>query len=161
VACPFFVPEKKLENGGWPHPARLPLGGGWTGSCCAPGHQGESLSDEELRDYCNLGYAEGCARLPAERAWDAVRFAIISQRTRDSLADDRISGSRIQLRCVCERNHRPASHATVEFDLAKSRWIQRHADPRVQRLAECYLAECLNRSRNENFGRAASGSAGL
>ena len=29
----------------------------------------------DLREFCNLGYAEGCGRLPQERVWDSVRFA--------------------------------------------------------------------------------------
>jgi hypothetical protein len=75
VACPFFMPVEKLENGAWLHPGRLPLGCGWSGQCTAPGHAGEVPSQEELREFCNLGYAEGCGRLPRERAWDSVRFA--------------------------------------------------------------------------------------
>ena len=31
MACPYFMPVEKLENGTWPHPSRLPLGSGWRG----------------------------------------------------------------------------------------------------------------------------------
>jgi hypothetical protein len=74
VACPFFMPVEKLEDGNWLHASRLPLGCGWTGHCTAPGHENAAPSPEELRDFCNLGYAENCGRLPRERAWDSVRF---------------------------------------------------------------------------------------
>ena len=33
-------------------------------------------TDEELKLFCNLGYASNCSRLPQERACDAVRFGI-------------------------------------------------------------------------------------
>ena len=76
MACPFFMPTSKLEDGGWLHPSRLPLGGGWTGHCSAPGHEGAEPTNQELRELCNLGYAASCPRLPKERAYDAVRFSI-------------------------------------------------------------------------------------
>src|SRR5260370_2007562 len=76
VACPFFMPVEKLENGAWPHPARLPLGCGWSGCCTAPGHEGEVPSAHQLHE-CNLGYALGCGRLPKQRTWDAVRFFVM------------------------------------------------------------------------------------
>ena len=72
MACPFFMPKTRFEDGGWLHPSRLPLGAGWRGECCAPGQQGTEPSNEELRELCNLGYATGCLRLPRERNFDAV-----------------------------------------------------------------------------------------
>ena len=62
--------------------------------------------------FCNLGYAEGCGRLPGERAWDSVRFAVLENREREGKS----AGGRIQIRYVCEREHRPAEHGTLEFD---------------------------------------------
>jgi hypothetical protein len=150
VACPFFMPAEKFENGAWPHPARLPLACGWSGTCTAPGHEGQLPSAEELREFCNLGYAEGCSRLPPDREWDAVRFAVISPRARDTAADDATRGSRIHLRYVCERRHRPAEHGTLEFNLSESLWILRHPDRRVQHMAECFLTEYLNKNRRQN-----------
>jgi hypothetical protein len=96
VACPFFMPTDKLADGGWLHPSRLPLGGGWIGHCSAPGHEGAEPTNQELREFCNLGYAAGCPRLPEERAYDAVRF---------SVAHDR--GAQLMLWFVCESRHRP------------------------------------------------------
>ena len=134
MACPFFMPVERLENGNWMHAGRLPLGSGWSGHCTAPGHEGEAPSQEELREFCNLGYAEGCGRYPRERKWDSVRFA-----ARTVSGAGSASGGQVQIRYVCERGHRPVEHGVLEVDLAGSRWLQRHLDSRVQRMAECFL----------------------
>jgi hypothetical protein len=134
LACPFFMPTSKLEEGGWLHPSRLPLGAGWTGYCCAPGHEGVEPTNQELRELCNLGYAAGCPRLPKERAYDAVRFSI----ARDQVAQ-------LQFSFVCESAHRPAGHGTLEYDVARGEWISSHADRRIQKMAECYLQSYLLR----------------
>jgi hypothetical protein len=110
MACPFFMPTSKLEDGGWLHPSRLPLGGGWIGHCSAPGHEGAEPTNEELRELCNMGYATACPRLPEDRTSDAVRFSIA-----------RDHGARLSL------------------------WISFHADPRIQKMAECYLQSYLLR----------------
>jgi hypothetical protein len=134
VACPFFMPTNKLENGGWLHPSRLPLGAGWSGHCCAPGHEGAEPTEEELRELCNLGYAAGCSRLPKQRDYDAVRF---------SIARDR--GTQLKLWFICEAGHTPADHGMLEYDLALGRWTSPHADARIQKMAECYLQSYLLR----------------
>jgi len=99
------MPAQKLD-GAWLHPARLPLGGGWGGHCSAPGHEGAQPSDEELHEFCNLGYAAKCSRLPSERDCDAVRFSVA-----------RDQGSRLLVWFVCETGHRPAKHGTAEYDV--------------------------------------------
>jgi len=40
---------------------------------------------------------------------------------------------------VCEREHLPAGHGELLYDLTSGSWLQRHDDPRVQRMAECYV----------------------
>jgi len=134
VACPFFMPTSKLEDGGWLHPSRLPLGGGWTGHCSAPGHEGAQPTNEELRELCNLGYAVSCPRLPEQRAYDAVRFSIASDR-----------GPRLMMWFICESGHCPAGHGMLEFDLPLRQWISTHPDARIQKMAECYLQSYLLR----------------
>jgi hypothetical protein len=134
VACPFFMPTSKLEDGGWLHPSRLPLGGGWNGHCSAPGHEGAEPTIEELRELCNLGYAALCPRLPEQRGYDAVRF---------SLARDR--GAQLLFWFVCESGHRPAAYGMLEYDLSLGRWISSHPDARIQKMAECYLQSYLLR----------------
>jgi len=146
VACPFFMPVERLETGTWLHAARLPLGCGWSGHCTAPGHESETPSQEELREFCNLGYAQGCGRLPRERAWDSVRFG----------ARTVGSGGRIQIRYVCERGHRPAEHGVLEFDPVDARWEQQHRDSRVQRMAECFLELYVEKRKRQEVTQAAS-----
>jgi hypothetical protein len=150
VACPFFLPIEKLADAVWLHPARLPLGCGWSGQCTAPDHEGDVPSQEELREFCNLGYAEACGRLPRERPWDSVRFGarIVGEKNH--------GGARIELRYVCERAHRPAEHGTLAFDAAHARCEQPHPDSRVQRLAECFLESYLERMKRRDLERAAS-----
>jgi len=144
VACPFFMPTERLQGGGWQHASRLPLGGGWSGRCTAPGHEGEVPAQEALLEFCNLGYATHCARLPQTRAWDAVRFALtppkevgapVGPQNGNGSSANRV----VQLRYSCERGHLPVEHGSLQFDLSTERWIQKHGDARVQKMAECFL----------------------
>jgi hypothetical protein len=152
VACPFFMPIEKLENGTWLHASRLPLGCGWSGHCTAPGHEGEVPSQEELQEFCNLGYAQGCGRLPEERAWDTVRFTVRSL----SGEGNNATGGCIQVRYVCERAHRPAEHGMLEFDAAGAKWVERHRDRRVQRMAECFVESYIEKRKRPPVIEAAS-----
>lgn len=150
MACPYFMPVERLENGSWPHPARLPLGGGWRGHCTAPGHNGELPSHDILQAFCNLGYADCCSWAPRERAWDAVRFAVsvppgVRVRNEGRNEKNGAPASVIHLRYVCERNHRPVEDGDLEFDLSQSTWVRRHSDPRVQKMAECFLESYLKK----------------
>ena len=150
MACPFFMPIKKLENGAWPHASRLPLGGGWSGYCSAPGYEGEVPERESLEQFCNLGYARGCHRLPPTRAWDAVRFAVAAAETgaefRSNGQETSVARSSIiHLRYVCEREHRPVEHGRLRFDGGGTGWLDRHLDIRLQKMAECFLDSWLNK----------------
>ena len=40
---------------------------------------------------------------------------------------------------VCELGHAPIEHGELTFDLASEAWLKADADPRVLRLATCYL----------------------
>ena len=133
MACPFFMPQHKFENGSWPHPARLPLGAGWTGYCTAPGHEGAVPELSTLESGCNLGYASSCSRRPAERAWDSVRFRVT-----------RTGERRVVVLYSCERDHRPATHGTLEYDITAAMWISSHHDLRIQRMAECFVESHLS-----------------
>jgi len=132
LACPFFMPTQQLMDG-WLHPSRLPLGSGWSGTCCAEPDP-YTPSETELRTFCNLGYAAGCPHLPQERSWDAVRFSVSRDR-----------GSKLQLWFICEAGHRPAAHGQLEYDCELSRWTVPHTDSRVQKMAECYVQSYLSR----------------
>jgi hypothetical protein len=87
-----------------------------------------------MRELCNMGYASGCSRLPAERAFDAVRFSVARER-----------GTELSLVFVCEAGHRPVQHGTLEYDAQLRQWISSHADARIQKMAECYVESYLAR----------------
>ncbi len=101
------------------------------------------MDAQELHS-CNLGYADSCQRRPTVRPWDAVRFALRANALRAALGDGELLG-RIELQYVCERQHRPVEHGTLEFDALALKWLRSHGDPRVQKMAECYLQEHLER----------------
>lgn len=148
MACPYFMPVEKLENGNWPHPARLPLGGGWRGHCTAPGHEGELPPQHILEAFCNLGYATTCCWAPSDRAWDAVRFAVCAPPAADARNANWSPDARVRvlhLRYVCERDHLPVADGHLEFDLEQGAWPRRHEDPRLQKMAECFLESYLKK----------------
>ncbi len=144
MACPYFMPVEKLENGEWLHASRLPLGCGWSGHCTAPGREGEIPGQAELEQFCNLGYAEGCGRLPRERVWDSVRFGA------------RTAGSCVQVCYVCERDHRPVENGSLRFDAVAGRWEERHTDSRVQRMAECFVVSYMAKKKKPEMPCAAA-----
>jgi hypothetical protein len=127
MACPYFMPTAALAEPLWLHPRRLPLGGGFAGYCAAPEHEGELPKQDELRDFCNMGYAARCPRLPQDRRSDSNRFRVTQV------------GAQITISFCSERAHAPVEQATLTFDPAVSRWTQTHADSCVQRQAECAL----------------------
>ena len=157
------MPLAKLEDGAWPHPGRLPLGCGWSGHCTAPGHEGEVPSREALEEFCNLGYAESCGRLPRERVWDAVRFAVSVERpqasgSRHPASDvgEIVPNRVIQVEYVCEFDHRPKDHGKLEFDGLAMQWVRQHSDSRVQKMAECFLETYLVKRKAQAGGGSAS-----
>ena len=143
MACPFFMPVKKLDGGNWLHPYRLPLGGGWHGHCTAPGHEQQVPPQATLEACCNLGYARDCLWAPRECISDAVRFAVISPRQFSPSASPH--GPVLRLQFVCERDHRPLDHGELAFDLTQSIWLRAHNDPRIQRMAECFVTSYLQK----------------
>lgn len=134
MPCPYFIPTERFDDGGFAHPARLPLGAGYRGICGAPGHDGSAPSDEELKSNCNLGYARNCPRLPVERPADAVRFSVL--RDRDG---------QIAIGYVAELNYLPREHGSLQYDSLLKRWLSLHPEERVQALAECFLQSYLEK----------------
>jgi hypothetical protein len=130
-----------MDDGGWVHPARLPLGGGWTGHCTAPQHEGALPDEHQLRECCNLGYANACSFRPSDPQYDSVRFGVIRE-----------SDDRVVLCYAFEKQHQPGEHGTIEFSRT-SGWVHMHPDQRVQKMAECYLDSYLIR---KNTGVAGS-----
>ena len=118
-----------VNDGSWPHPARLPLGAGWSGGCCASAPETATEVDAAyVRDFCNLGYATTCPHLPRTRDWDAVRFSVAG-----------CSAEQITLCYVCELGHAPVEHGTLTYDLSDEVWREAPSDARVLRLASSYL----------------------
>lgn len=134
MACPFFRPAARLEVDLWPHRQRLPLGDGFCGTCQAPGHQGQEPAEQQLKDFCNLGYARQCSWLPQERVADAVRFAVA-----------RDFGSSITLHYVLERDHAPVEHGKLEYQVASATWSCGHAEETIQAMADAYMRAYLTR----------------
>jgi hypothetical protein len=133
VACPFFLPERRLEAD-WPFPQRLPLGAGWSGVCTAPGQEGARPSEDELKSGCNLGYAKSCSRLPADRHADAVRFALGEERE-----------GLLHVRFASELAYLPAAHGELLYEKITATWVKKHDNACVQRMAECYVEMQLAR----------------
>jgi hypothetical protein len=144
VACPFFFPVEKSSAIGWAFPARLPLGAGYCGTCRA-GADAVTPTDTELRDFCNLGYAKGCEKMPQVRSADCVRFALSKD-----------EGTRILLQYVYEREHEPVKHGVVEYDYIAHQWIVPLSDEIVQRQAECFLFSYLERRQSASLSPAKS-----
>jgi hypothetical protein len=118
---------------GWAFPARLPLGAGYCGTCRAGGTEA-TPNETELRDFCNIGYATHCEKMPPNRLADCVRFAVSKD-----------EGAKIAFHFVYEREHEPVRHGVVEYDCVAQAWIVPLTDQIVQRHAECYLAAYLGR----------------
>lgn len=133
MACPYFLPGERRDDLLWPFPSRLPLGAGFGGQCSAPGHEGATPTDDELKNGCNLGYAR-CPRLPEQREADCVRY-IVSLDSRE----------RIVVTWSSERLHAPRRWGFAEFDCAAGQFTQPCPDPRIQKQAECYLDAYLKR----------------
>jgi hypothetical protein len=51
----------------------------------------------------------------------------------------------LTLHYVRERNHLPVEHGDLEYDLAQTTWLRTHSDPRIQRMAECFLDSYLKK----------------
>lgn len=152
MACPYFMPLTRLDSGNWQHPARLPLGCGWSGHCTAPGHEAQVPQQNVIESLCNLGYAGRCEWAPRERAWDAVRFAVKTPiRQENADGEFRSGASTIRLAFVCERDHRPVKHGDLEYDLKDSLWLRRHDDARVQQMAECFLDAYLRKRSTQPY----------
>ena len=136
MACPFFFPTERADDIALPHPARLPLGAAWRGVCQASGEPYTPATHE--LESCNLGYAQTCQRLPKERDYDAIRFGVV-----------RDSSSLISLKYVLEMAHQPAGDGSLEYDRSLGRWYSTYPEPRIQKMAECFLQSYLDRRDRE------------
>lgn len=99
MACPYFKPLRKLDDGEWDPAPRLPLLAAWSGVCVAAFDW--TPPEATQREVCNCGYARGrCERFPANGGPDAVRFSVVEGR----------------LIYVLETDHAPVEHGVIEAD---------------------------------------------
>jgi hypothetical protein len=137
MSCPYFIPTEILAGAQWPHRARLPLGDGYTGHCCATGPH-VTPGEDEVREFCNLGYAlhyeRKCSRCPESRDWDAIRVGVVGE-----------DGTTVRLDYSCERDFTPMEHGVLTYERTTAHWTSTHADPRVQLKAEAYLRVWMQR----------------
>jgi hypothetical protein len=137
MSCPYFIPTEILAGSQWPHRARLPLGEGFAGECCAA-ESHVTPAEDDLRDFCNLGYAlhyeRKCSRCPESREWDAIRVGVVGE-----------DGTTVRLDYSCERDFAPVEHGVLIYDRTAAHWTSTHADPRVQLKAEAYLRVWMER----------------
>jgi len=143
VACPYFFPTEKSSNILWAFPQRLPLGAGFCGLCLAQGTK-STPTETELKEFCNLGYAGKCEKLPADRQTDSVRFSVASL--------EKATKDRLRLHYSCEQNHAPVEHGVLEYDCEAHSWPMPHNNACIQQQAECYVATYLERQKNRVIG---------
>ena len=142
MACPFFVPSRRLEIAGWVRPPRFPLGDPFAGACHAQPAEVVEPPEARQRDLCNCGYARGrCDRFPGDSAADAVRFSV----TDDSL-------SRLSVVYVVEKDHAPVEHGALEYAIEDARLDGPHISEVLIQQARAFLESYLRR-------RAVSASA--
>jgi len=107
MACPFFYPVDRFDNGPWAVPPRLPLGDPYRGECRAS-DSAFAPDEQHVRAVCNLGYGRNrCDHFPQSSASDAVRFHI---------AED--AGELIRIQFIFEKDCWPREHGTIECSAA-------------------------------------------
>jgi hypothetical protein len=134
VACPFFLPVTRLDQDGWIHAPRFPLGDPYQGICQAVAGEAVEPPEASLHDLCNCGYGRGrCERFPAESA-DAVRFSVVST-----------DGDSVQLIYVLEKGHAPVEHGTLEYSIRESSFAGESIRPILKAQARAFLESHLQR----------------
>ena len=136
MACPFFHPAAPFVDGAWLKPPRLPLGDPCLGECTADPAGPVEPSLDELRQYCNLGYARGrCSRFPVSYdAVDAIRFTITGER------DDGVA-----LVYIYEKDYGPVRHGPLLYDPAAGAFRDPVESPVLEAQARRFVLGYLNR----------------
>ena len=149
MACPYFMPVAKLENGA----GRIPPG-------CPSDVVGADIARHPAtKDSCLTGQCSNpsatsdtpVAALVARRTRRGMRSGSRFQRppisTREkSLQDVLMSRSvRFASSTFASARHLPVSHGELEFDLLQASWLHKHDDLRMQKMAECFLESYLKK----------------
>ena len=145
MACPFFMPVTRLDQNGWIHAPRLPLGDPCAGVCHARPEELFEPPEPSVQDLCNCGYAEGrCERFPATSAADAVRFSVVS-------AD----ADTVRLVYILERRHEPVEHGTLTYAIRQAGFVDTPPTAILGAQARAFVTSHLDRRA---LATAASGS---
>jgi hypothetical protein len=119
VACPFFMPVARLDQNGWIHAPRLPLGDPYRGICQARPAEPFEPPESSLHDLCNCGYARSrCDRFPQ----DSVRLVYI-----------------------LEKSHAPVEHGTLRYATLQSRFVDAPPTSILGAQAQAFLESHLDR----------------
>jgi len=111
MACPFFLPVRRLDPGAWVHAPRLPLGDPYWGECLADPAAPREPPEAHQRELCNRGYARfRCAHFPEATDSDAVRFSIL-----------RDAGGCIELVYIVEKDHAPVEYGQLIYRVEEDR----------------------------------------
>jgi hypothetical protein len=133
MACPYFYPQAPLEGKG--KRPRLPLGDPYTGLCRVDPMRDWRPDEATLRESCNLGYACGrCPRFPKQAGPDAIRFSVTGDQN-----------GVLRIFYVCEQNHSPLEHGTLEYSLGSAAFLKGHSNPLLQKQAQAYVDSYLRR----------------
>lgn len=104
MACPYFLPGRRIADApgvpGW----KMPLGGVFQGECLVPDAPPWTPSETCLRDCCNTGYPSGqCERFPIGSPFDLVRLLIVEEREQGA-----------SIRYAYEKDHHPATSGLLD-----------------------------------------------
>lgn len=137
MACPFFMPQDRLDDRDWKHAPRMPLGDTYGGVCHSDPAHGFDPPETAQRGLCNYGYARGlCDRFPRDGSADAIRFSVSGD-----------ENGRLRLVYIVEKDHAPADHGTVESRLEEIPSIRVGENDLWSRQARVYLESYLRRKR--------------
>lgn len=129
MACPFFLPLRRLDRGAWLRPPRLPLGDPYTGECHSDPAEPFEPPEAQQRELCNCGYARlGCSHFPKDAPGDAVRFSV--------LAD---AGGRVELIYIVEKDHVPTEYGRLVYVSEEDRWEHPRVSELLSRQAWAFL----------------------
>ena len=135
MACPFFVPSRRLEISGWVRPPRFPLGDPFGGSCHAVPADIIEPPEARQRELCNCGYPRGrCDRFPGDSLADAVRF---------SVTDD--TPGTVSMVYVIETNHAPIEYGTLLYEIDGARLDGTGLSDTLMQQARAFLESYLLR----------------
>jgi hypothetical protein len=129
------MPVSRLDQSGWIHAPRLPLGDPFRGICHARPEQPFEPPESSLHELCNCGYARfRCDHFPPESVADAVRFSVASE---DLTA--------VRLVYVMEKSHAPAQHGILEYAIGEARFVNGEAGSILNGQALAFIGSYFSR----------------